>query len=279
MIKVLHPGIYNSIQDLGRFGFAKMGVPRAGAMDAYAASYANHILNQDYNEAVIEITYGQGKFEFVESMFIALCGGDFSPKINGNPIQMNQLVEVKGGDILSFGARKYGARAYLAVQGGIRSQQVLNSLSFSKGITQERLAKGDMIQTSISASNSEISSSEIVLNEDHFSLAALQCTPGPEFGQLSGVQKVQLLQEFSVSDDNNRVGYRLNETIENDLQPILTSAVLPGTVQLAPSGKLIVLMRDCQVTGGYPRVLQLTDYAISRLSQKISGDVVRFVLG
>ena len=87
-----------------------------------------------------------------------------------------------------------------------------------------------------------------------------------------------MLKSFSVSEDNNRVGYRLHEVLENELEPILTSAVLPGTVQLTPSGKLIILMRDCQVTGGYPRVLQLSDYAISRLSQKVAGDQVKFEL-
>jgi allophanate hydrolase subunit 2 len=70
----------------------------------------------------------------------------------------------------------------------------------------------------------------------------------------------------------------LNETIPNTLPSILTSAVLPGTVQLTPSGKLIILMRDCQVTGGYPRVLQVSEESINRLSQKITGDKIQFVL-
>lgn len=278
MIKVLHPGIYNSIQDLGRYGFAKMGVPQAGAMDAYAASRANILLNQDSSKAVVEITYGQGRFEFTSNTFMALTGGDFSPKINGQSIKMNQINAVKAGDTLSFAERKYGARVYLAVQGGIQSDEVLNSRSFCKGITQERLLKGDLIKMDALGFNSEMTNSKIAFNKEHFLVPELECAPGPEFEQLSGVQKVQLLQEFSISEDNNRVGYRLNETIENDLKPILTSAVLPGTVQLTPSGKLIILMRDCQVTGGYPRVLQLSDYAISRLSQKVAGDAVRFVL-
>ena len=81
---------------------------------------------------------------------------------------------------------------------------------------------------------------------------------------------------FIISEDNNRVGYRLKESLENNLKPILTSSVLPGTVQLTPSGKLIVLMRDCQVTGGYPRILQLSNESIDKLAQKITGDMIRF---
>ena len=83
---------------------------------------------------------------------------------------------------------------------------------------------------------------------------------------------------FSISDDNNRVGYRLKESLKNNLSSILTSAVLPGTVQLTPSGKCIILLQDCQVTGGYPRILQLSEIAIARVSQKITGDKIQFIL-
>ena len=85
-----------------------------------------------------------------------------------------------------------------------------------------------------------------------------------------------MFEPFTISEDNNRVGYRLHETIENNLKPILTSAVLPGTVQLTPSGTLIVLMRDAQVTGGYPRVLQLTSFSIDILAQRVSGGEIQF---
>ena len=83
-------------------------------------------------------------------------------------------------------------------------------------------------------------------------------------------QELLIETQFTISNDNNRVGYRLKEVFKNQLKPILTSGVLPGTVQLTPSGELIILMRDCQVTGGYPRVLQLTEEAINILAQKRS---------
>ena len=74
------------------------------------------------------------------------------------------------------------------------------------------------------------------------------------------------------------MAYQLQESLENSLEPILTSGVLPGTVQLTPSGKLIILMRDCQTTGGYPRVLQLKESAINILAQKYTGQQIRFKL-
>ena len=85
-------------------------------------------------------------------------------------------------------------------------------------------------------------------------------------------------KSFTISKENNRMAYQLEETLENDLKPIITSLVMPGTVQLTPSGKLIALMRDCQTTGGYPRVLQFSEKSICILSQKSTGNKVKFRL-
>lgn len=277
MIKVLHPGIFCSVQDRGRFGLAKTGIPTSGSMDATSAELGNSLLQNEKNCAVIEITFGQGKFQFEAPAYICLSGGDFSPKLNGEPIVMNKVYAVEKGTILSFGKRNYGARTYLAVQGGIDSEVVLGSRSFSSGITKTRLEKGEELK--ISAKKDFFQSRNArVKSQEYFSSSVIDCFPGPEFEKLNQEQKLRLLKPFSISEDNNRVGYRLNETIVNKLESILTSAVLPGTVQLTPSGKLIVLMRDCQVTGGYPRVLQLSESAISILGQKIKSDQIQFSL-
>lgn len=279
MIKVLHSGIYLSVQDLGRIGVAKKGIPQGGVLDSYAAKMANALLKNNVSDAVIEITFGLGKFEFTTDTIICLVGGDFSPKLNATSIAMNAIVEVKKGDVLLFGKRNYGVRVYLAVKGGIQSEVVLKSRSFFQGLTPKiRLKKGDILNINKTIGLIENKHARIKINHDRFSLEDIRCYKGPEYDQLNQVQKRGLKNTFSISEDNNRVGYRLKEIVENNLTPILTSAVLPGTVQLTPSGKLIILMRDCQVTGGYPRVLQLTNESIDRLSQKMTNDTIRFVL-
>ncbi|MEQ6123162.1 biotin-dependent carboxyltransferase family protein [Pseudotenacibaculum sp. MALMAid0570] len=275
MIKVLHPGIYCSVQDQGRLGLAKKGIPRAGSMDSFSADLANVLLQNDKKSAVVEITFGQGKFEFTSGAYICLTGGHFSPKINAISVKMNAVYEMKKGDVLSFGKRLYGARTYLAVQGGIQTEPVLESRSFFAGITQQRLIKGDKLKI-LEQKFHELGHARIKSHDEHFTSSELECFPGPEYDLLDNNQKKRLKESFTISSDTNRVGYRLNELVENDLPSILTSAVLPGTVQLTPSGKLIVLMRDAQVTGGYPRVLQLSEYAVSRLSQKIAGEEINF---
>ncbi len=279
MIKVLHPGIYSSVQDQGRRGSAKMGVPISGSMDSYSSEIGNVLLKNRRSDAVIEITFGMAKFEFTTDTFICVTGADFSPRLNDEPIEMMTMHEVEKGSILSFGKRNYGVRTYLAVQGGIQSEVVLKSRSYFKGITSQiQLQKGDELSILPKKPYANRGFSKIKVFEELFSFETLECYPGPEFDQLNDQQKERLFKAFTISKDNNRVGYRLNETIENDLKPILTSAVLPGTVQLTPSGKLIVLMRDSQITGGYPRVLQLSVFAMDILGQKMTGMNIIFKL-
>ena len=278
MIAILHPGIYCSVQDQGRFGHTKIGVPQAGCADTYAAKMANVLLKNHEKDALIEITFGQGEFKFTSDTYICLTGGDFSPKLNGKLIKMQSVFFIKKDSVLSFGKRVYGARVYLSVQGGIQTKTVYGSRSFFDGITQQKLGKGAMLPILPIQKYADNNFSRVRVSEKHFTTIYLPCLKGPEFFKLNQEQQRKLFTPFSISDDNNRVGYRLKESLENNLSSILTSAVLPGTVQLTPSGKCIILMQDCQVTGGYPRILQLSEIAIARVSQKISGDKIQFIV-
>ncbi len=278
MIAILHPGIYCSVQDQGRFGHTKIGVPQAGCADAYAAKMANALLKNHEKDALLEITFGQGKFKFTSDTYICLTGGDFSPKLNGKLIKMQSVYFIKKDSVLSFGKRVYGARVYLSVQGGIQTETVYGSRSFFDGITQQKLGKGAMLPILPIQKYADNNFSKVRVSEKHFTTIYLPCLKGPEFFKLNQEQQRKLFTPFSISDDNNRVGYRLKESLKNNLSSILTSAVLPGTVQLTPSGKCIILLQDCQVTGGYPRILQLSEIAIARVSQKITGDKIQFIL-
>jgi len=278
VIAILHPGIYCSVQDQGRFGHTKIGVPQAGCADTYAAKMANALLKNHEKDALIEITFGQGEFKFTSDTYICLTGADFSPKLNGKLIKMQSVFFIKKDSVLSFGKRVYGARVYLSVQGGIQTKTVYGSRSFFDGIAQQKLGKGAMLPILPIQKYADNNFSRVRVSEKHFTTIYLPCLKGPEFFKLNQEQQRKLFTPFSISDDNNRVGYRIKESLENNLCSILTSAVLPGTVQLTPSGKCIILMQDCQVSGGYPRILQLSEIAIARVSQKITGDKIQFVL-
>ncbi len=280
MIKVISSGVYASVQDLGRKGFQDLGVPSAGVMDTYAAKFANAILGNSESDAVIEITLGATQLEFTIDCIIVISGGDFSPRINNRPVAMNTVLKVAKRSFLSFGKRIYGVRTYVAVFGGCLTKIVLGSRSFSKGITPKiRLQKHDEIPMVKTQTKRNISNAKVKFNLTYMRNEALKAFKGPEYELLSKTQKGQLEHgEFSISSENNRMGYILEESFKNNLPAIHSSGVLPGTVQLTPSGKLIILMRDCQVTGGYPRILQLTESAINCLAQKTMSHSFKFVV-
>lgn len=278
MIQVLSSGFYSTIQDLGRFGCADKGVPCSGVMDQYAAELANQIIGNNKHDAVLEIALGKCVLKFNIEIVICISGANLSPIINDNPIGLNKAIQVRKNDILSFGKSIYGMRAYLAVKGGFQTPIKLKSRSFYQGITEQFLLKKDDVLPIVSSVNdSSMKHLSVKVDMGHFTNINLQSYAGPEYELLSLKQKSQLKTViFSISKYNSRMGYRLEGLIENELPSMLTSAVLPGTVQLTPSGRLIILMRDCQVTGGYPRVLQLSNQSINRLAQKTTGDKIQF---
>lgn len=280
MINVIKPGFLTTIQDKGRFGYAAFGVPIAGAMDAYSYQLANKILNNTEDAAVLEITLGNATLEFLVDTQITICGADLSATLNGKKISLNARITISKNDVINFKTPIYGVRTYLAVKGGIRSDKILNSRSQSKNITEShQLKKGDFVPIDSYQSNTKITSLVIKVNTSHFTTEILKCTKGPEFNLLSEKNQQELFNKvFSIAKENSRMGYKLNEIIPNKIPQILTSAVMPGTVQLTPSGTLIVLMRDCQVTGGYPRILQLTAQAIHVLAQKSTNNCLKFSL-
>lgn len=274
MVEVLKAGLLDSIQDLGRVGVQQFGVPLSGAMDQYSAKLANAILGNEQKAAVLEFTLIGPTLKFCSETAICLTGMECQAKINKEPIENNRYVLIKKGDVLSFGKREMGCRGYLAVLGGFQSEKMMESRSLYKTITtQERLKTGDVLKiTSVSVPAKE-SNAIVKRPKVHFETAHLDVFKGVEFASLTVVQQQQLFSTtFTISKDSNRMAYQLHEALPNDLHAILTSAVLPGTIQLTPSGQLMVLMRDCQTTGGYPRILQLSKMAINRLSQKAPGE-------
>ncbi len=280
MVEILKSGVFDTIQDLGRIGVQDYGVPYSGAMDMYSAKIANVLLGNLSSNAVLEMTYVGSKLKFHCDTEIALTGADLNPKLNSKSIEMHTRLKIIEGDVLSFGQRLYGCRCYLAVKGGFQSEFVMNSRSMYQSITKiSKLKKGDTLSIAETKTNgvSEKSNTAIKVNFNHFNINEIEVFKGLEFNLLSEKDKEMLLStEFTISNDSNRMAYQVNEKLENNLKPIITSFVLPGTIQLTPSGKLLILMRDCQITGGYPRVLQVTEQSINQLSQKISGEKFRF---
>ena len=280
-ILVLSEGMHCSIQDLGRKGYRSYGVPISGTMDKYSAILANKLLNNDEKASVMEMTRVGPKIMFEDHTLIVLTGADMSPTLNGDPIMMNFVYSVNTSDVLNFGHLMYGTRTYLGVKGGFMTEKKLKSHSFYAGITsKDKIEKGERVPIASYDADLEVTSSKIKVSSSHFTTKKIEVTKGPEFHRLTKKQRELIFsKKFIIDTLNDRMGYQLKgkfSPIKNS--EIITSVTIPGTVQLTPSGKLIILMRDCPTTGGYPRVIQLTDLAINQLAQKKEGDSFMFDL-
>ncbi len=278
-IQVLSSGLLSTIQDTGRRGYRKYGVPLSGVMDSYSAGLANMLLNNATNTPLIEVTLQGPTLQFNCDTMISIVGADISPIINAQVIELNKVINIKSGDILSFGKLISGCRCYLAVKGGFEIEKVLGSYSYYAGISDQHiLKKGIALHINEHKNNNTIHAS-IKINDEHFLSNTIEVQKGPEFEMLSLKQREFLFEnDFNVSTKNNRMGYQLEGNpiqIEKSIA-ILTSLTIPGTVQLTPAGNPIVLMRDCQTTGGYPRILQLTENGINRMAQKKTNDSIHF---
>lgn len=278
MLKVIKSGFFTTVQDQGRFGFRHMGVPVSGAMDQAAALLANAMLENEENAAVLEITMSGPLLEFEEETWIALAGANLSPQLNGMEIDNHSVHKVNAGDKLAFGKHIDGLRGYLAVKNGFKTPVVLNSRSFYSPITEVNHldARMEVPYDEVAVFEPKITH---IIREDIDKFKTLKVSPGPEYDILSDAQKELIFNNsFTIAKENNRMAYQLEESVGEHKHIMLTSATLPGTIQVTPGGKLIILMRDGQTTGGYPRILQLTEEGIDRLAQKTFGDTISIKL-
>ena len=276
MLRVEKAGLMTSVQDLGRRNYRHLGVPVSGACDLLAAARVNALLENDSSDAVLECTMQGPVLEFGEPTYIALSGGHMDAELNGEPIEMEQVYEVGQGSTLRCGHITEGLRSYIGIKGGIQSPLLLGSRSYFYPVTSHgKLREGDQLDyipfDAYAPKLLKMSPSRLYKEME------LTVYPGPEFDSLEQQQRELLFgKEFSLSKDHDRMACQLLETLPPHRWRMITSATLPGTVQLTPSGQLIILMRDGQTTGGYPRILQLDARSLNILAQKRQGDLVRF---
>jgi len=273
MIKFISKGLYTTIQDDGRFGYRNIGVPSSGYMDRESAQTANLIMDNPINNPVIEATLIGPTIKFEKSTFICITGSDFNPMLNESRISLYTPVKVNKGDILKINNSSIGSRCYISIKGGIKVDKVLGSKSYYPQISDSSIIeKGDefKFETNKSEPNYKLINQKFELNKN------LKVFKGPEFNSLNkgSINKI-IDQEFSIGI-NNRMAYNLKEKIQAGTTSIISSPVIPGTVQLTPSGQMIILHRDCQTTGGYSRILQLDEKSLNNLAQLRIGDKIKF---
>jgi antagonist of KipI len=294
-LRIIKAGLQDTIQDLGRYGWQHLGINPAGVMDKYAASLANYLAGNQAHEAVLELHFPASSFFFEEAAWIAITGAEFTATINGDVVAINQPILVNRFAILQFHRQQKGARVYLAIQGGMQLNKWLGSSS-----THLKVKAGGMHGTALQRDE------EIPLLSNKIFSASLQekefkqlpwiantnwgdtakpneiyVLPGIEWEWLTTEAKEQqFYQSFTISHQSDRMGYHLSgEPLPVINHPeVISSAVNFGTVQLLPTGQLIILMADHQTTGGYPRVAHVISAHLSKLAQLNAGQQLYFKL-
>jgi len=277
MIEVIDAGFYSSIQDQGRMGYRHLGVPVSGAMDQKAFDLAHQLLGKTLDFSCIECTLIGPILRFHEPCSLVLTGAHMQAWVNENPIQNNTTIAILSGDVLKLRRATKGLRTYIKINQAIISPVLLGSTSFYKSLTQDAvLKKGNHIFWIKSDKAFDKSNARIRWDDSYLLSKDLEVEKGPEFNVLSKTVQQQIYQNDFLINSQNRMGYRTSSPFSMDSLSMLSGAVRPGTVQITPSGTLLIAGVDGQVSGGYPRIFQLTEEALTVLVQKKEGDYVSF---
>ncbi|UCB60459.1 MAG: biotin-dependent carboxyltransferase family protein [Candidatus Bathyarchaeota archaeon] len=283
--RVVTPGFFSTVQDLGRYGYQRFGVPVSGAMDTYALTAANLLVGNKREDACLEMTLLGPRLEFLKETLISITGAALSPVIGGAPVCCWQTLQVGEGDVLSFGAPQSGCRAYLAVRGGIDVPMVMGSRSTYVrggfgGFQGRKMKTGDVIEAHTPRNATK--SGRFMPKEfiPRYSRAwTIDVVLGPQSHYLTDSGLDDFFSSFfTVAAESDRMGYRLDgaRVAQKSSLKIVSDAIPVGAIQVPPSGKPIVVMRDGQTTGGYPKVAMISTPDISRIGQAKSSDKIRF---
>ncbi|MGQ9506230.1 MAG: biotin-dependent carboxyltransferase family protein [Candidatus Bathycorpusculaceae bacterium] len=284
VFQVLKPGLFTTVQDLGRYGYLKYGVPISGAMDTSALIAANLLVENNPNDACLEITLIGPELKALTKTYVAITGGDAEPKINCESVPMWQTLQVKEGDIISFGKMKSGCRAYLSIRGGINTPLVLGSRSTYVrggfgGINGRQLRSGDVIEGFATSplKTRYLMPKELIPKYNGKFTVRVVLGPQADMFNENGI-KTFLSNLYKVTSEADRMGYRLEgPPIEHKGKAdIVSDALLPGAIQVPKNGKPILIMRDAQTTGGYPKIAVAITPDISLLGQAKPNDTIEF---
>ena len=285
-IAVIKPGMLTTVQDLGRWGFQAQGVPVAGPMDPVSHRLANALVGNGRDAALLEVTLLGPELEFDDERLVALAGADFELSLDGRPVPSRAPFIVSAGSRLRFGARQVGARAYLAVSGGIAVPPVLGSrsthvLSGMGGVDGRALVAGDRLPLGV---RSRFSRAALPLtaresrSDPHTTVRVL---PGPQADYFAP-DALDVLQSapYVIAQNSDRMGFRLEgpRLTHSRGADIVSDATPLGVLQVPASGQPILLMADRQTTGGYPKIATVIAADLPIAGQLAPADTIRFVV-
>jgi biotin-dependent carboxylase-like uncharacterized protein len=277
MLELVRPGLLVTVQDLGRPGLGRFGVSPGGAMDPLALRVANRLVGNPDGAPALELTGPGAELRFLAAGSFALAGADLGAELDGQPVAPGQTHRAGPGAILRCPRRVRGARAVLALAGGIEGPPVLGSASadLDAGLGGGRLARGQRLAVGAPAAPGPAPELGFAY-DDPFRLRYVAAAD-PDLSP--GTATAFAGAAYRISDRSNRTGYRLTGaplTVAAAADR-LSAPIAPGTIQLPPDGQPILLMADRQTIGGYPILGHLIAADRPKAAQLWPGDEVRFL--
>lgn len=284
-LTVVKPGLLTTVQDLGRFGNQASGVPVAGPMDAFSHRLANQLVGNAADAATLEVTLIGPELAVDADTTMAITGAHFEVMLDDRPIGIGESFTVRTGQRLKFGRIIQGARAYLAIAGGVQTAPVLGSrathvVSRMGGFHGRALAAGDVIPIE-AAPGIRPSRKAAGLTLPTKGRALLRVIPGPQddwfhpeaLRTIGGVA-------FRISPRSNRMGYRLQGPPLRRVREgeLISEPVGSGAIQVPAAGEPILLMADRQTAGGYPKIGHVITADLPLAGQLAPGDFIEFHL-
>jgi antagonist of KipI len=285
-VVVVKPGMLTTIQDSGRWGYQSRGVPVAGPMDPVSHRLANALVRNAPQAAGLEITLLGPELEFDDERVVAVTGAQFDLALDGRAVPSNAPFIVSAGARLRFGARRVGARAYLAISGGNATEPTLGSrathlISRIGGLAGRALTAGDVLplgeSNDVYGAVSLPQSAVVPLPDGH---ARIRVLPGPQVEYFApDALDVLASAPYTIAQHSDRMGFRLEGPPLTHVRgaDIISDATPLGVLQVPASGLPILLMADRQTAGGYPKIATVIAADVAVAGQLGPGDTISFV--
>jgi biotin-dependent carboxylase-like uncharacterized protein len=282
-LQVLKPGLLTTVQDLGRYGHQASGVPVAGPMDTFSHRLANQLAGNTVDAATLEITLIGPDLIVDADTTMAIAGAQFDVTCDDRPLSPGASFQVTRGQRLKFGRIVQGARAYLAVAGGIQTAPVLGSrathlVSRMGGFNGRALQAGDRLPIADGCGpRPQRKSAGLTLPTK--GRALLRVMPGPQADWFHGdALRAIASVSFRISPQSNRMGYRLQgpPLVRVREDELISEPLGIGAIQIPAAGEPILLMADRQTAGGYPKIGYVISADLPIAGQLAPGDFIEF---
>jgi len=277
------------ILDRWRIQQQSLGLTQSGPMDEYAFLWANKLLGNDLNAACIEITFGKFSVKALQRCQLAITGANFNARLNQADLANWETLSLKKGDELVFdGPKMQGVRAYLAIKGGFDCPKPFHSACTVKRENLGGFNDGNALQVGekLSSRTEQIQTQTVNISvypkliRAYDNKATIHCRfiPACQWSMFSSQDQQRFLsQEYRISSQSDRMGVRLEgQQLKPYSEGIISEGIALGAIQVPPDGQPIVLMRDRQTIGGYPKLGTVLSTDIEKIGQAMPGQKIQF---